>query len=111
MEITSANDSYADGPAASVAGGPLVPSFPAWGLAWRSIVYVIGVGFVIPAPWAGVWYWKWFVSRIALPGGRPLRLEAKVSDIWYVFVGLGLVQWLTQRLERDLAGDSVQIAT
>ncbi len=54
----------------------------------------MGVALVVMAPWAGVWYYKWFAERIALPDGRPLRLEAAVGDSWALFVGFGLVEWL-----------------
>ena len=74
--------------------GPLAGAFPAWGLFWRSIVLALGIIFVLPAPWAGVWFYKWFASKVVLPGGRPLRLQGQVGEIWWLFVGFGLVQWI-----------------
>ena len=88
--------------ATTAAPGALAGAFPAWGLFWRTIVLALGVAFVLPAPWAGVWYYKWFAGKIALPGDRPLRLNAEVGEIWWLFVGLGLVQWLGPALEAGL---------
>jgi hypothetical protein len=86
----------------STPAGPLTGAFPAWGLFWRGIVMTLGIVFVLPAPWAGVWFYKWFAGKVILPGGRPLRLEAKVGDIWWLFAGLGLVQWIGPTLDAAL---------
>jgi hypothetical protein len=79
---------------ASTAAGPLTGAFPAWGLFWRSIVLALGIIFVLPAPWAGVWFYKWLASKVVLPGGRPLRLQGQVGEVWWLFAGFGLVQWI-----------------
>ena len=79
--------------------GPLAGAFPAWGLFWRSIVMALGIILILPAPWAGVWFYRWFAGRVLLPGGRPLRLEAQVGDSWWLFVGLGVVQWVGPALD------------
>ena len=82
----------AAGPASSPTG-PLTGAFPAWGLFWRIVVLALGLIFVLPAPWAGVWFYRWFATKVVLPGGRPLRLEARVGDVWWLFVAIGVVQW------------------
>jgi hypothetical protein len=74
--------------------GRLIGALPVWGLFWRSIVVTLGVILIVPAPWAGVWFYKWFASHVILPGDRPLRLQASVGDSWLLFVGLGLNEWI-----------------
>jgi hypothetical protein len=74
--------------------GRLTGVLPVWGLFWRSVVLALGVVLVLPAPWAGVWFYKWFASHVVLPGDRPLRLQASVGDSWLLFVGLGLNEWI-----------------
>ena len=74
--------------------GPLVGAFPAWGLFWRGIVFGLGILSLLPAPWAGVWFYKWFASKVVLPGGRPLQLQSAVGEIWWLFVGFGVADWL-----------------
>ena len=81
------------------AAGPLTGAFPAWGLFWRGVVYALGVAVVLPAPWAGVWFYRWFAGRVILPGQRPLRLEARVGDIWWLFLGFALAPWIGPALD------------
>ena len=59
----------ASAPATGV--GPLEPSFPVWGLFWRSIVLLFAFAFIIPAPWAGLWYYRWLAEHVALAGRAP----------------------------------------
>jgi GYF domain 2 len=90
----------AGGPAGGIAGGPaegaLVPAIPVWGLFWRSVVTLFGVVLIIPAPWAGPWFYKWLCERVSLPDGRPLTFSGKPTDIWYVFVAWGVLMWIGQ---------------
>ncbi len=78
----------------SGAAGPLEPSFPVWGLFWRSIVLLIAFALIIPAPWAGLWYYRWIAEHVALPGGRRLWLESSLGECWYIFVGMILVEFI-----------------
>jgi hypothetical protein len=80
----------------------LTGAFPAWGLFWRSVVMTLGIVLILPAPWAGVWFYKWFASKVILPGGRPLRLDAQVGEIWWLFAGVGLFQWIGPALDLGL---------
>jgi hypothetical protein len=82
--------------------GPLTGTLPAWGLFWRCIVLALGIIFVLPAPWAGVWFYHWFASKTLLPGGRPLRLNAQVGESWWLFVGFGVTQWIGPTLDAAL---------
>lgn len=52
------------------AGGSLSVDFGILEFTWRSIVMLIGMCFVIPAPWVFVWYTKWIVPCVKVPG-RP----------------------------------------
>jgi len=79
---------------ASTPVGPLIGALPAWGLFWRGIVFGLGTLFILPAPWAGVWFYRWFAGRVVLPGGRPLRLESGVGEAWWLFAAFGVVDWL-----------------
>ena len=84
--------------------GALEPSLPAWGLSWRLVVSTIGVSSVVAAPWAGLWFYRWFAERIALPDGRRLRLDADVRGAWPLFVAIGLADWLEDGLGIALDG-------
>jgi GYF domain 2 len=75
-------------------GGPgheLSADLPLWGLLGRSIVYIIGIVFVIPAPWVAVWFYRWFASRLQVPGRPNFSFTGQVADIWWAFILLPLL--------------------
>jgi GYF domain 2 len=75
-------------------GGPgheLSADLPLWGLLGRSIVYIIGIVFVIPAPWVAVWFYRWFASRLQVPGRPNFSFTGQVGDIWWAFILLPLL--------------------
>lgn len=83
--------------------GPLSIEFGIWEFTWRSLLFGLGLILVLPTPWVIVWYVKWFVSRVHVPGrpnlsftGQPLIIAA-----WYfgvivlaICIALSRVQWL-----------------
>jgi hypothetical protein len=83
-------------PAGAAATGPLNSAIPVWGLFWRSVVTIIWVVLIIPAPWVGPWFYKWLCERVSLPDGRSLAFSGKPGDIWYVFVAWGALTWIGQ---------------
>jgi hypothetical protein len=85
-----------DAPAGGLAEGPLNPVIPVWGFFWRSVVTLIGIVLIIPAPWVGPWFYKWLCERVSLPDGRPLTFSGGAGDIWYVFAGWGALMWIGQ---------------
>jgi hypothetical protein len=90
--------------AGSYSGGPLSIDFEILEFVWRSLVLVIGLLFIIPAPWVLVWYTKWIVSCVKVPGRPNLSFEGEAMTIvpWYfgalvVIVGVSLtgIEWLS----------------
>jgi hypothetical protein len=49
---------------------------------------------VIPAPWVAVWVYRWFASRLHVPGRPNFSFTGQVGDIWWVFVLLGLSNYI-----------------
>src|SRR5262245_24808468 len=81
-------------PMMGAGGGPghaLSADLPLWGLLGRSIVYIIGIVFVIPAPWVAVWFYRWFASRLQVPGRPNFSFTGQVADIWWAFILLALL--------------------
>jgi hypothetical protein len=76
---------------AASGSGSLQSDLPVWGLFWRSIVASFGIALVVPAPWAGLWFYRWLAGRIAMPNGARLFLQSSVVQCWPIFVGLGVV--------------------
>jgi GYF domain 2 len=81
-------------PMMGAGGGPghaLSADLPLWGLLGRSLVYIIGMVFVIPAPWVAVWFYRWFASRLQVPGRPNFSFTGQVADIWWAFILLALL--------------------
>jgi len=79
-------------PVAGGVAGPLKADFPIWGLCWRFIVFLFGVALIIPAPWAGLWFYRWLAGQVGLPGGQRLSLTSTLGACWFIFAGIGLFQ-------------------
>ncbi|MCP4617125.1 MAG: DUF4339 domain-containing protein [Bradyrhizobium sp.] len=72
-------------------GNAISADLPIWELLGRSIVYVISMLVVIPAPWVAVWFYRWFASRLRVPGRPNLSFTGQVGDIWWAFIILALL--------------------
>jgi hypothetical protein len=72
--------------------------FEIWDFVWRSLVLLIGLIFIIPAPWAVVWYIQWLVPCVQVPGRPNLSFTGTAMAIvpWYfgalvLFVAVALM--------------------
>src|SRR5882672_9497358 len=74
-------------------GGALSVDLPLWSLLGRSLLYIIGLLLVIPAPWVATSFYRWAVSRLHVPGRHNLAFNGQVGDLWYVFVLMGLMSY------------------
>jgi hypothetical protein len=74
-------------------GGQLSIDIDMWPFLGRSILFVIGMLLVIPAPWVAVSYYRWMASRMVVPGHPNFAFTGRVGDIWYVFVILALCSY------------------
>ena len=73
--------------AGSAAGGSLSVDFGIWDFTWRTLVATIGSCFIIPIPWLFVWYTKWLVSCVKVPGRPNLSFEGGAMTIVPWFFG------------------------
>lgn len=89
--------------AGSYSGGPLSIDFGILEFTWRSLVLLIGLVFVVPAPWAMVWYLRWIVPCVRVPGRPNLTFEGQAMTLvpWYfgvivlaIVVSLAGISWL-----------------
>jgi hypothetical protein len=69
---------------------PLSIELGLWSFLGRSLLFIIGLVLVIPAPWAATGFYRWMASRIRVPGRPNFGFTGQVGDIWYVFVAIGL---------------------
>jgi GYF domain 2 len=77
--------------AGSYGGGALSVDLPIWSFFGRALLYVIGTFVVIPLPWIVTSIYRWFVSRLHVPGRPNLAFNGRVGDIWYVFIVIALL--------------------
>lgn len=70
---------------AATTGGSLSVDFGILEFTWRTIVLLIGMIFVIPAPWAFVWYMRWIVPCVTVPGRPNLSFTGNAMTLvpWY----------------------------
>ena len=73
-------------------GGALSIDFGILEFVWRSLVLVIGLLLVIPAPWVLVWYMNWIVPCVQVPGRPNLSFTGSAMTLvpWY-FGAIALV--------------------
>ncbi|MBR0711290.1 GYF domain-containing protein [Bradyrhizobium liaoningense] len=88
----------AGGYAGAASGGSLAVDFGILEFTWRTLVLVIGSCFVIPVPWLFVWYTKWIVPCIKVPGrpnlsftGSAMTLVPWVFGFIVLAIALGFV--------------------
>jgi hypothetical protein len=79
---------------AGYGGGALTIDFGIWQFFWRSLVATLGGLLVIPGPWLIVWFLKWIVSRVRVPGRPNLSFIGNAMTLvpWYFgFIILAVV--------------------
>jgi hypothetical protein len=79
---------------AGVHGGePLSIELGLWSFLGRSLLFIIALVLVIPAPWVAASFYRWTASRVRVPRRPNLAFTGRAGDIWYVFVGIGLLTY------------------
>jgi hypothetical protein len=73
--------------------GPLSLDVGVWPLLGRSLLFVIGLLLVIPAPWTATSFYRWMVPRLHVPSRPNLAFNGQAGDLWYVFVLIGLLSY------------------
>lgn len=67
--------------------GPLSIDFGILEFVWRSLVLLIGLVLIIPAPWALVWYIQWLVPCVQVPGRPNLSFTGSAMTLVPWFFG------------------------
>ncbi|MGB3867466.1 MAG: GYF domain-containing protein [Xanthobacteraceae bacterium] len=73
--------------ASGASGRSLWIDFGIWDFTWRSIVLALCSLIVIPLPWVLVWYLKWLVPRVQVPGRPNLGFEGTAMTVVLWFFG------------------------
>jgi hypothetical protein len=97
--IAGADDQYQSGDqyqySAGSPGGDGSLSFEPglWTLLGWGLLYGLGILLIIPAPWAATAFYRRMAPLVNVPGRPNLAFTGQVGDIWYVFVGIGLLSY------------------
>jgi hypothetical protein len=62
--------------------------FGVWEFTWRTFVMFLALLVVIPAPWAIVWWTKWFVEKVHVPGHPNLTFTGRPLTVMWWWYGL-----------------------
>ncbi|MHC4050953.1 DUF4339 domain-containing protein [Bradyrhizobium sp. 25ACV] len=85
---------YAGGGGGSGGAGSLAVDFGVLEFTWRTLLLAIGSCFIIPVPWLFVWYTKWIVPCIKVPGRPNLSFTGSAMTLvpWFFgFIVLAIV--------------------
>ncbi|MGJ4941093.1 DUF4339 domain-containing protein [Bradyrhizobium sp. HKCCYLS1011] len=74
--------------------GPLSVELDLWTFLGWAVLFVIGAAFIIPAPWTATYFYRYVIERIHVPGRGFLAFTGQPLDIWYVFIGLGVLSYV-----------------
>jgi hypothetical protein len=65
-----------------------------WEFLGQSLLYGIGILLVVPAPWLATNFYRWAATRVRVPDRPNLAFTGQPMDIWYAFVGIGILIYL-----------------
>lgn len=80
--------------AGGMSGDRLWIDFGIWDFVWRALLFLLGCILLIPIPWVTVWFTKWLVSCVHVPGRPNLTFTGTPMTIAvWVFgaIALGIV--------------------
>ncbi|GLH76942.1 hypothetical protein SSBR45G_18500 [Bradyrhizobium sp. SSBR45G] len=78
----------------SAATGPLSAKLDTWSYLGWTLLYVLGQFLIVIAPWTAVYLYRYVIERIRVPGRPNLSFIGQPLDIWYVFVGMGVLTYV-----------------
>jgi hypothetical protein len=93
QQVTSGaqyNDRYGTG------GGALSFDAGLWEFLGQTLLYVIGIMLVVPAPWLATGYYRWAASRMRIPDRPNFAFNGQPMDIWWALAGIGLLAYVGQ---------------
>jgi hypothetical protein len=73
---------------AGYGGNSLSIDFGIWEFTWRFIVLLLSILVVLPLPWAIVWWTKWFVGKVHVPGRPNLSFTGRPLTVMWWWYGL-----------------------
>jgi GYF domain 2 len=80
---------------AAPGGAPaaLSAKFDLWAYLGWATLFVVGEFLVVLMPWTAVYFYRYVTERIRVPGRPNLSFTGQPLDIWYVFMGIGVLAY------------------
>jgi uncharacterized protein DUF4339 len=94
-----------------VADGAMSIDFGILEFTWRSIVYALGASTIILMPWTIVWYLKWIVSCVRVPGRPNLSFTGNAMALVPWIAGLVVLEIVAVVSGIRILGTLVSIGT
>jgi hypothetical protein len=94
-----------------VADGAMSIDFGILEFTWRSIVYALGAATIILMPWTIVWYLKWIVSCVRVPGRPNLSFTGSAMTLVPWIAGLVVLEIVAVASGIRILGTLVSIGT
>jgi uncharacterized protein DUF4339 len=94
-----------------VADGAMSIDFGILEFTWRSIVYALGAATIILMPWTIVWYLKWIVSCVRVPGRPNLSFTGSAMTLVPWIAGLVVLEIVAVVSGIRILGTLVSIGT
>ena len=74
--------------------GALAAKLETWPYLGWALLYVVGQLVIVLLPWTAVYLYRYVVERIRVPGRPNLSFTGQPLDIWYVFIGMGVLTYV-----------------
>ncbi|UFZ02009.1 DUF4339 domain-containing protein [Bradyrhizobium ontarionense] len=75
-------------------GGALSARLDTWPYFGWALLYVVGQLVIVLTPWTAVYLYRYVIERIRVPGRPNLSFTGQPLDIWYVFIGMGVLTYV-----------------
>ncbi|MGJ4914019.1 DUF4339 domain-containing protein [Bradyrhizobium oligotrophicum] len=79
----------------AASGGALSVKLDTWSYLGWTLLYVVGQFLIVITPWTAVYLYRYVIERIRVPGRPNLTFTGQPLDIWYVFVAMGVLAYVS----------------
>ncbi|MGJ4901870.1 DUF4339 domain-containing protein [Bradyrhizobium sp. HKCCYLS2058] len=79
----------------AASGGALSVKLDIWSYLGWTLLYVVGQFLIVITPWTAVYLYRYVIERMRVPGRPNLTFTGQPLDIWYVFVAMGVLAYVS----------------